>query len=454
VPARRSLAVIVVVVAIATALGCARDAALPKLVLLISVDTLRRDALRAFDQAAMPLPHVDAFAQESVRFERAVSVASWTLPAHASMLTGLGPERHGATDPRVTLSTEVATLAERFGAAGFETAAITHGGYVDRRYGFGRGFESYADEPAPAKTEADAERSVFDLAAELLRTREDPRPLFLFLQTYSVHDYFLLRPWAVSQVEEQPALERHEYAECLQGKRLCKPSDWAYLRKLYAAELRTFDAAFGRLLAALDAAGLARDAVIALTTDHGEGFEAERGRIHHGGRLHEDVIRIPLLLRAPGLAPRAVSTPVSLIDVMPTLLDLAGLPVPNGLDGVSLAGLARGEAESVGDRPLAAGEHYTIWFLDARTPAPEVRPRPYSLALIDGDRWYLRTGQVEEIYDVAADPRQTRNEGEGAPDLAALRAKAAGADVDRVETPRIESSDELSARLRALGYVE
>lgn len=453
-PARRSLSLVALLVAVVAALGCAREAPPPKLVLLISVDTLRRDALRAFDPVAPPLPHLDAFAQESVRFDHAVSVASWTLPAHATMLTGLRPERHGATDPRVTLSEEVATLAERFRAGGFETAAITDGGYLDRRYGFGRGFDRYADDPTPAATLADAERSVFDRAAALLRERADARPLFLFLQTYSVHDYFLLRPWAVAQLDEKPARERHEYAACLQGKRRCEPAEWTILRALYAAEIRTLDAAFGRLLAELDRLGVTHDAVIALTTDHGEGFDASRGRIHHGGRLHEDVLRIPLLVRGPGLAPRAVSTPVSLIDVTPTLLDLAGLPVPGGLDGTSLAGLARGASSAPGVRPLAAGEHYTIWLFDARVPAPEVRPRPYSLALVDGDRWYVRTGAREELYDMAADPAQTRNEADKAADLDALRAKAAAADVDRVETAPVESAEDLKARLRALGYVE
>lgn len=422
--------------------------------LLISVDTLRRDALRAYDPAAPPLPHVDAFAAESVRFDRAVSVASWTLPAHATMLTGLAPDRHGATDPRVGVLASVPTLAERFRGAGYETIGITHGGYLDRRYGVGRGFDRYSDAPARAATAADAQHSVFDEAAALLRDRTDARPLFLFLQTYSVHDYFLLRPWAVEQLATKPPKQAEEYVACLQGTRRCDAEEWQLLERLYAIELRNFDAGFGRLRAALAEKGLASDAVAVLTTDHGEGFDPARRRIHHGGRLHEDVIRIPLLVRAPGLAPRAVATPASLVDLMPTLLALAGIEPPADLDGVSLAPLLRGGPEGERARPLFAVEHYASWWMDARTRAAEVQPRPLSVAVIDGDRWYLRAGKREEVYDVASDPHQERDLRAVASDLDALRALAARRDVDRADSAPIEGTDELRERLRALGYAE
>lgn len=426
----------------------------PPLVLLISVDTLRRDALRAFDPAAQALPHLDALAAESVRFERAASVASWTLPSHASMLTGLHPDRHGATDPSVALSLEVATLAERFRDGGFETVALTHGGYLDRRYGMDRGFDRYAATVPQTERAEDALRSLFDEAAALVAAREDPRPLFLFLQTYAVHDYFRLQPWAVEQLGAKPALPAPSYAACLQGVRRCDASEWQTLRDLYAAELRTLDASFGRLRAALEAKGIWAPSVVLLTSDHGEGFDPARHRIHHGGRLHEDQIRIPMLVRGPGLAPRALAEPVSLVDVAPTLLELAGLPPPPGLDGRSLAALLRGGAETAGEAPLFAVEHHSTWWGDARTKVASLRARPLAVAVIDGDRWYVRSGDREEVYDVAADPRQERDLGAEAPGADALRALAARRDVERAESPRVETTAELVERLRALGYVE
>src|SRR5262249_20294167 len=179
---------------------------------LISVDTLRRDALNAFDADAAPLANLDAFAAESVRFERAASAASWTLPAHGSLLTGLYPERHGATDPRVAIATDVPTLAEQFRAGGYETIGLTQGGYVGRRFGFDRGFDRYVDDPSSFPDTADALHSTFDEAAALVARRTDPRPLFLFLHTFSVHDYFMLRAFSVAQLAAKPSRTATQYA--------------------------------------------------------------------------------------------------------------------------------------------------------------------------------------------------------------------------------------------------
>jgi arylsulfatase A-like enzyme len=452
---RAPLCVALLFVSLTSLLGCERAAApRPPLVLLISVDTLRRDALRAFDPAAPPLPHLDAFAAESARFERTASVASWTLPAHASMLTGLYPDRHGATAPSVGLASEVATLAERFEAGGYETIALTHGGYLDRKYGMDRGFARYSTTPPKTESADDALRGIFDEAAALLAARSDERPLFLFLQTYAVHDYFRLQPWAVESLKAKPQRPAPEYAECLQGMRRCDAEEWQLLRDLYAAELRTLDASFGRMRSALEAAGLWSTAVLLLTSDHGEGFEPERHRIHHGGRLHEDQIRIPMLVHGPGIAARSLAAPVSLIDVAPTLLELAGQGAPPGLDGRSLAPLLRGAPEPDPGPALFAVEHHSSWWGDTRTKAASLRSRPLAVAVIEGDRWYLRSPRGEEVYDLESDPRQERDQSAERSDLDALRALAARRDVDRAESPRVETSAELVERLRALGYAE
>jgi arylsulfatase A-like enzyme len=449
VPARHVLRSLLLLCVALVACGPAKR---PPLVVLISVDTLRRDALRAFAADAAPLPSLDAFAAESVRFERAASSASWTLPAHGSLLTGLYPDRHGATDPRVGLATDVPTLAERFRAAGYETVGLTHGGYLDRRYGFGRGFDRYVDDPSGFASTPDALHSTLDEAAALVAQRTDPRPLFLFLHTYSVHDYFGLRPWSVETLATKPSRTPTEYAECLQGTLRCGDEDWRVLRELYAAELRNFDACFARLRAAIAKAGLWDQAIVLITSDHGEGFDPVRHRIHHGGRLHEDVIRIPLVLHAPGLAPRGVGAPASLVDVAPTLLELAGLSAIPNVDGRSLARLARGAEEGAAPRPVYAVEHYSSWWAAARTSAAQVQARPLAIAAIVGDRWFVRQIGHEMVYDVAADPHQERDLVSSADDLPALRELAQQRDVDRVASPNISSGEDLRARLRALGY--
>ena len=445
----RSAATLLLLLSCALGAACQRAPAKPPLVLLISVDTLRRDALHAFAQGAAPLASLDAFAAESVRFDRATSAASWTLPAHGSLLTGLYPDRHGATDPHVALSNEVPTLAERLRAAGFETIALTQGGYLDRKYGMDRGFDRYTDDPPSGGPD----HSIFDQAAALVAARKDARPLFLFLQTYSVHDYFLLRPWTVAAIGEKPPRTASEYGACLQGRMRCDPADWQVLRALYDAELQNLDACFGRLRAALVAAGLWDRALVVLTSDHGEGFAPELHRIHHGGRLHEDLVRVPMLVRAPGLTARAIAAPVSLVDVAPTLLAMTGAePIANA-DGRSLADLLRGGADPPA-RTLFAEEHYSTWWADTRTRAVSVQARPLSIAAIDGDHWYLRTADRESVYDLASDPHMEHDLGPGAPFAAALREAAKQRDVDRVATPVLESDEQLRARLRALGYGE
>src|SRR5574341_2544240 len=125
-------------------LAACGGSARPPDVVVISVDALRRDALAAFDPAAGPLPELDALAAQSVRYENALSTASWTLPAHASLFTGLYPDRHGATDQRVTLAAEVETLAGALARRGYHTVGLTGGGFLDASYGLGRGFERYA----------------------------------------------------------------------------------------------------------------------------------------------------------------------------------------------------------------------------------------------------------------------------------------------------------------------
>ena len=453
--ARRIAPPILLVLCALLVVACRREPERPPLVVLVSIDTLRRDALRAFDPGAAPHAALDRLADASLRFARAAPTASWTLPAHGSMLTGLQPDRHGATDPHVALATGVATLAERFRAGGWETVGLTNGGYLDRRYGFDRGFDRYADDPPAVSTEADATHSVFDAAAELVASRTGEKPLFLFLQTYSVHDYFRLRPWAVAAVGTEPPRKASDYLGCLQGSLRCDAADWELLHQLYDAEVANVDACFARLRAALERAGLWDRAIVLVTSDHGEGFEPARHRIHHGGRLHEDVIRIPLLLRAPGAAARTVDAPVSLVDVVPTLLALANLPPIEGVDGRSFADAVRGaDAAFAAPRPLFAVEHYSAWWRDTRTRAATVQARPLAIAAIEGDRWYLRAGGREEVYDVASDPHQERDLAASAPDLAALREAAQQRDVDRTQTPAVQTNEDLQERLRALGYGE
>jgi arylsulfatase A-like enzyme len=438
---------------LAFAAGCAREAAPPNIV-VISIDTLSRSALRALDPAAAPLPHLDAFAAESVRFADALSTASWTLPAHASLMTGLFPHRHGATDPRVLLSPDVPTLAETLRGAGYETIAVTGGAFVGADYGLERGFDEYHAWLAADGSFTKAAENPFGRAIAKMRARKTPeRPLFLFAHTFSVHDYFDLHPWAVERLAEPPARQAAEYRRCVVGTVACSDADWRTLRALYAAEVQHVDAAFGALLGALGAAGLLDDAIVVVTSDHGEGFEPGRQRIHHGGRLQADVVRVPLLIHAPGAAPRTLDARVSLVDLFPTLLEAAGVPVPPDIDGVSLLPALRG-GPLPPDRVLVAEEHAFQWWSGVRIQTREVQPTPLARAVVRGDHWYIDHRDSGVAYDMRSDPQQERPLPEGDPILAVLRALADDRIGARLATPSHDPDADLQEQLRALGYVD
>ena len=430
----------------------------PLPIVLVSIDTLNPQNLRAYDERAEALPHLDAFARQATTFRGAYSTASWTLPSHASMLTGLYPDRHGATDPRRRIAQDARTLAEVLQDAGYETAGFTDEGYVDAEFGFGRGFRIYngassgrgvgsGDLPRQGRPHENHGAALFDRAVSFLEARPaDSRPLFLFVQTYSVHDYFKVR----RAVEGVDSTNREKLATrfrgCIGGSLECSRDQWDVMERLYQAEVAHLDVAFGRLLAALDTAGMA-DAVVAVVSDHGEGFSPGRRRIHHGGRLHADVIRIPFLLRVPGASAEIVDEPVSLVDVMPILLDRAGVDAPPGLDGNALVAHAP-------SRSVFAMEHHFRWERGRRVAERESRAEPLETAVIDGNQWLIAGESGAELYDMAADADQTAPAGLDAPAAAELLQQVVRRVRPLTEEAGALPNAELRAQLEALGYTE
>jgi arylsulfatase A-like enzyme len=427
----------------------------PPNVILISIDTLRRDALACFEPSAAALPALDLLAAMSVRFEHAYSSASWTLPSHASMLTGLYPDRHGATDRRVTLAEGVDTLAGALAARGYETAAFTGGGFLDAKYGLGRGFARYEAKTHSKQEPAETAEGLLARVGDYLGARANERPLFLFLHTYAVHNYYDARAEAAALSGRTGLGTRKQYVDCVLGRKPCEPGAWDDLGALYRAELQLMDQSFARLVSALEAAGLWRDAIVVLVSDHGEGFEPARGRIHHGGRLHADQLSVPLLVRGPlqesgpGFAPRAEAAPASLVDLMPTLLELTGARVPAGLDGRSLAASLRTGAAPAA-RPLLAMEHYFGWQDGKRDTSEEVLSLPRELAVIDAGGWYLTGEREDELYALD-DAAQATNRAD-ASRSAAARALLGERPLPRAESRPAEGDLHLEQALDALGY--
>ncbi len=395
-------------------------------------------------------PALDAVAAGGVLFERALSPAPWTLPAHVSLMTSLQPSRHGVVSHELALADEITTLAEILAGHGFFTVGIVNSFYLGERFGLHRGFRAY-DYVIEQERRTKPSR-VEELALRRLE-RGLPEPFFLFLHLYDVHSDYRALPRYVRQFARPydgvVDGSTHQLRLFRRGKLALDRADATRLVDLYVAGIRQLDDGIGRLLARLEEAGHADDTLLVVTSDHGEEF-LEHGGVLHGRTHFEEVLRVPLLLRGPGLpAGTRVSEPVSLLDVVPTTLGQLGLAVPEGLDGVDLAPLWAGEA------PPALRERTLFSEADRENREPDsqrsVRRGRFKL-LFD------RATREGALYDLARDPGETRDVAREHPDEARrLRAELdaflgdARARVPPTRLPELPA--EHIERLRALGYL-
>jgi hypothetical protein len=380
-------------------------------IVLICVDTLRADVT-----ASGALPSLDAVAREGVMFTQASAPAAWTAPAVATMLTGLLPSHHGIAGSLLTgrLVSGVGTLAEALSARGWYTVAATGGGWISPEQGFHQGFDRF---------DVDFDAHGMTRARQFLAERPRDRPFFLFLHTLAPHDPYgdkhrpLLgdcRPQASIDglaKDLAAALETPEGAtgsvgpalfEDFMRVRLADPCGrvqldralgpvrlqrlgdramaWldggyrqaadggegvaGFLRTAYQAGMSHVDEVLRGTLQELDDLGLPPETVLVVTSDHGESL-GEAGALYHGQRLHDAVVRVPLVVRARGLLPAGARVDAScgLVDLFPTLLDLAGLPAVAGRDGRSVLPLVGAEGSGypvVAEAERLADEHGTI----------------------------------------------------------------------------------------------
>lgn len=338
-------------------------------VILISVDTLRPDHLSLYGYDRRTSPRLDARAERgAVVFERAVAAAPWTLPSHASMFTGLDADRH-SVNWDLGLPPSLRTLAEILHHAGYATHAVTAGGFVHQRYGFDQGFDVYSSFSDRMGFARELESGV-ERARNVLEQLQDRR-FFLFFHTYAVHNPFRPRQPYLRRLtgrtsstlvdsrsqERRPELgfqTRRVLFEMIPGgEALDTPASAVHdlAVDLYDSGVAYADAHLGRLWHAIDDLGLDRRTLIVFTSDHGELF-GEHGQVNHYS-LYDANVLVPLVVLDPEFEPgvRRVGGQVRSIDLLPTILDRLGLPVPDGIDGRSFAPLLRrtgGEA-STGD---------------------------------------------------------------------------------------------------------
>jgi arylsulfatase A-like enzyme len=430
-------------------------------VILLSVDTLRADHLTPYGYARDTSPFIDEhFGRGGTLFENPVAAATITTPSHASMFTSLQPTSHGTIDGTRVIPRHIPTLPEWVRAAGIDTAGVTEDGWLGIRHGFGRGFDVYEENKSPHIMSPEGQVDLtFGRAADWLERHRQKR-FFLFLHTFQVHSPYAPPP-RYADLFAEPGAD-------------AKPSHERW-KDDYDREIRYTDDELRRLVARLDELGLSDRTVFILTADHGEAF-LEHGLVEHGGRLHEELVRVPLLLAGPGIPKgRRIATPVAHVDILPTVLELLGVAAPEWVQGRSLAGLVAGrEPESAfSDRALFSETRTRTALAAERSIVPFPIP---AFMVRQGTRKLLRypdgTGGFRyELYDVARDPAERRDlwtdEGDSAADLRALLDGYETASQDHRE--RIDASTGAGAapevqvvpldpaqeqKLRALGYLE
>lgn len=329
---------------------------------LISLDTLRADRLGCYGYESPVSPIMDALAAGSCFFERAYAHAPYTHASHASMFTALYPSAHGVQSGNDMLGVNLDLLAERLARQGWATASFNCGGLISHEFGFHRGFDLYCEidpigdqytdgEPVNPNSFADGGRASLNRAFSWLESMQD-RPFFLFLHTFMVHDY--RPPMALAETfnSERPGglelgLEIRSLMnmERFRTKGLSQ-AELRYLNNMYDATIRAADIMVGKVIDRLKALNLYDRTILVVTSDHGEEF-LEHGSIGHSKSVFDESIRIPLIVRAPGLpAGVKVDSFVSHVDFLPTVLELLEVPCTGPIQGKSYLPLMRGRKES------------------------------------------------------------------------------------------------------------
>ncbi|HET9213010.1 MAG TPA: sulfatase [Thermoanaerobaculia bacterium] len=308
----------------------------PLNVILYLVDTLRADHLGCYGYSRPVSPHIDAFARQAVTFRHTVAQCSWTRPSTTTILTGLYPRTHKVNGRRDKLSEQALTLAEMLRARGYRTAGFVTNGNVARSFGLGQGFETY--ELLPRRHSAAADVNA-EAAAWLQSGWTKDAPFFLYLHTVEPHTPYnpppAFRQRFAPEVHDETLTQMRIFRFLELGRIVPTPEMLRSFVDLYDAEIATNDAAFGELIDLLVQRGLWDNTVIVFVSDHGEEF-LDHGGWQHGTTLHNEMLNVPLIVRAPGTGPRTVQRQVQQVDVAPTVLDLLGLPVPPVVEGHSL----------------------------------------------------------------------------------------------------------------------
>lgn len=435
--------------------------------LLITVDTLRADALGSYGASPSVTPNLDRLASRSTVFENASAPMPMTRPSHFSLFTSLYPREHGVMNNHIKLPDERLTLAEILAEAGYRTGAFVAVGLLSEESGAGQGFEVIR---APRRQRPANE--VVDEALAWVESLDENEPFFLWVHVFDPHQpYEQIEPELgdvdPEMMKKLPSIawaDLYALADEHEGDIPQEVLDHA--RDLYRAEVAWVDQQLGRLLEGIASVRNLDDTFTVLTADHGECFE-DGVFFDHSDCLLDGALRIPLMVRHPAsfVAGKRVATQVSSVDVAPTILEAAGLPLPDEFSGSSLRSLTRESDRFVLVQHPFYQSKRVEGLLTKRRAIKSVGGVPSSEIIVDvekvgvvGPGWkFIRSGGDEELYRMSPERDETRNLASSQRD----QAERLGRELDRLleQHPleiieKHEINDELRSTLEALGYIQ
>jgi arylsulfatase len=424
-------------------------------VLMISLDAVRQDHLSLYGYWRKTTPIIDEIGKSSVVFWNAFAQQTNTNPSHATLFTSLYPHVHGNLENGYHLPESRTALAEVLRDAGFQTAAFVSGWSMIAATGLSQGFDVYDDDGGMAeKLRRDGQATV-ERALEWLGQRDRRQPYFLFVHLFDAHGPYLPREEYLRMFRSKdrgPTLRNvHKYALIKDDRGRVMVYLNGYVDR-YDALIRTLDDLVAQLLEVVDS----KRTIIVIFSDHGETLGERYRMLDHGGQVFDEQIRIPLIIRAPGIAPARIEALVETVDILPTVLELLGLHALPEAQGRSLVPLMSGRTR----------EERKVVFSSARTDPERHADRGYDL---DKSRQIHTIRSVDwkliaypgvskdyfELYDLRQDPGETRNLAYDNSDVAkAMLAQLndwLSREAQARPTPKL--SDEDRERLRRLGYL-
>ena len=439
-------------------------------IVLITIDTLRTDALSCYGSKRHSTPNMDALAGDGILFEQAIAPSPWTLTTFGSLFTGLSPEAHGAFTPFSRLSDNFETMAEYFQKEGWFTAAVGDNAVLTQS-NMDQGFNFYDFYPDPSigrslgfkilrrtlPTLFRAEATTGFIARQTVTLLDRLKDKDFFFWVHFFDPHLPYKPPAGRLPKNGPpegmstVFNKKMKDEITTGRKAPSRDDREWIRQLYDAEVRLVDKAVGRIVDKLKNQNLYDNALVILTSDHGEEF-FEHGGLGHGHTLYNELLHVPLIIKLPGTTTaRVIPTRTSIQNLLPTLLELCGLKYDsNSMTAQSMTQTILGR-QSLEEHPIKASG--MLYYAQKE-------------AMIFNDHKYIRllnnTGQ--ELYDLTNDPKETTSlvannpdwikEGANLLDQSTERAKAMADRFGTKASEKVDLRDSTRQKLKSLGYIK